>query len=69
MFMDLLDMISNNITQNTLRNVSLSPILQLLIALRYYATGAFQVCHDSVFNNYIKLIQCNDTFYILDSFR
>jgi len=69
MFMDLLDMISNNITQNTLRNVSLSPMIQLLIALRYYATGAFQVCHDSVFNIYSKLTQCNITFYILGSFR
>ncbi|CAI6368620.1 unnamed protein product [Macrosiphum euphorbiae] len=42
MFMNLLDMISHNINQNTLRNMSLSPMLQLLIALRYYATGAFQ---------------------------
>jgi len=43
MLIELLDMVQDALCQNTLRNMSLSPILQLLIALRYYATGAFQV--------------------------
>jgi len=40
--MELLGMIQDNISHDTKRNMSLSPVLQLLIALRYYATGAFQ---------------------------
>lgn len=42
MFMELLGMIQDSISHDTKRNMSLSPVLQLLIALRYYATGAFQ---------------------------
>jgi len=41
--MILLNMIGENIKHKTLRNSSLSPEIQLLIALRYYATGTFQV--------------------------
>lgn len=67
--MDLLDMISDSVVQNTQRNVSLSPILQLLIALRYYATGAFQVCHDFLFNVYLQFIWCSNQCYNLGSFR
>jgi len=43
MLIELLDMLQDRLCQNTQRNMSLSPILQLLIVLRYYATGAFQV--------------------------
>lgn len=43
MVIELLDMVQDRLCQNTQRNMSLSPILQILIALRYYATGAFQV--------------------------
>ena len=37
-------MIGENIEHKTLRNFSLSAEVQILIALRYYATGTFQVC-------------------------
>jgi len=43
MLIELLDMVQDDLCQNTQRNMSLSPILQLLITLRYYATDAFQV--------------------------
>jgi len=43
MLIELLDMVQDALCQNTFRNMSLLPILQLLVALRYYATGAFQV--------------------------
>ncbi|XP_060855453.1 putative nuclease HARBI1 [Metopolophium dirhodum] len=42
MFIELLDMVQDHLCQNTQCSMSLSPILQLLIALRYYATGVFQ---------------------------
>ncbi|CAI6359398.1 unnamed protein product [Macrosiphum euphorbiae] len=42
-FMILLHMIGDSIKHKTNRSSSLSPVLQLLIALRYYATGAFQM--------------------------
>ncbi|KAF0767076.1 putative nuclease HARBI1 [Aphis craccivora] len=42
MFIELLNMIQDHLHHNSHRNMSLSPMLQLLIALRYYATGAFQ---------------------------
>lgn len=41
--MILVHMIGDAIKHKTLRSSSISPELQLLIALRYYATGAFQV--------------------------
>ncbi|CAI6357630.1 unnamed protein product [Macrosiphum euphorbiae] len=41
-FMILLHMIGENIEHKTLRNFSLSAEVQILIALRYYATGTFQ---------------------------
>lgn len=37
MFMELLGMIQDSISHDRKRNMSLSPVLQLLIALRYYA--------------------------------
>ncbi|KAF0704107.1 putative nuclease HARBI1 [Aphis craccivora] len=40
--MILLHMIGENIEHKTLRNFSLSAQVQILIALRYYATGTFQ---------------------------
>jgi len=43
MLIELLEMIQHGLCQNTHLNMSLSPILQLLISLRYYATNAFQV--------------------------
>lgn len=39
----LVHMIGDSIKHKTKRSSSLSPELQLLIALRYYATGTFQV--------------------------
>ncbi|CAI6348198.1 unnamed protein product [Macrosiphum euphorbiae] len=42
MFIELLNMIQDDLHHNSHRNMSLSPMLQLLIARRYYATGAFQ---------------------------
>jgi len=37
-------MIKDEIMHQTSRNNAISPVNQLLVALRYYATGAFQVC-------------------------
>ncbi|XP_063931798.1 putative nuclease HARBI1 [Zophobas morio] len=39
----IITLIEDNIAPMTLRNCSLSPADQLLIALRFYATGAFQI--------------------------
>lgn len=44
MFSELLNMIQDHLHHSTQHNMFLSPMLQLLITLRYYATGAFQVC-------------------------
>lgn len=41
MLIELLNMVQNALCQNTLLNMLLSSIIQLLIALKYYATGAF----------------------------
>jgi len=61
MFIELLDMIKEYLCQNTQRNMSLSPTLQLLIALRYYATGAFQV---NILDCYVCLIKHFKLLYI-----
>lgn len=42
-FLILLHMIEDEIKHQTCRNNAISPVNQLLVALRYYATGAFQV--------------------------
>ena len=39
----VLQEIENRLTYNTNRNLPLSPMQQLLIALRFYATGTFQI--------------------------
>jgi len=36
-------MIEDEIMHQTSRNNAISPVNQLLVALQYYATGAFQV--------------------------
>lgn len=41
-FMEIFDLIKNNLEPATRRNKSIPGQLQLLIALRFYATGAFQ---------------------------
>jgi len=43
MFIELLNMIQDHLQHNTHRNMSLSPMIPILIALSYYATGDFQV--------------------------
>jgi len=43
-FLILLHMIEDEIIHQTCRNNAISPVNQLLVGLRYYATGAFQVC-------------------------
>lgn len=43
MFAELLHMIGENIQHNTKRNHAIEPSIQLLIALRFLATGTFQV--------------------------
>lgn len=42
-FMVLLYMIEDNIKHRTCRNNAILPAIQLLVALRFYATGAFEV--------------------------
>lgn len=40
----LLPLVGDNLVKLSKRGLPISPILQLLIALRFYATGNFQVC-------------------------
>jgi hypothetical protein len=46
----ILDLIENNLTYLSYRNDPISPMLQLLIALRFYATGTFQMCVGDCFS-------------------
>lgn len=41
--MDLLNLICNDLKHPTNRSNAIKPEIKLLISLRYYATGAFQV--------------------------
>lgn len=43
--MVLLSAVGNDLEHYTNRNYAIVPEVQLLIALRYYATGAFQVSY------------------------
>lgn len=52
--MMLLNTIGNDLKRSTNRSFAITPEIQLLIALRYYATGAFQVsCSLTLFTKYV----------------
>lgn len=77
MFSELLDMIQDDVRHNTHRSMALSAMLQLLIVLRHYATGAFQVSvkglHAYIFytiNTFSKtFIEYNKLYRFLYHFR
>lgn len=52
--MMLLNTIGNDLKRSTNRSFAITPEIQLLIALRYFATGAFQVSYFLTF--FIKVI-------------
>lgn len=60
--MEFLNIMHNDIHHNTLRNLSLSPESQLLIVLRYYGMGEFQVC--TYFNIYVITLSVNKKIII-----
>jgi len=47
--MILLNVIGKDIKHGTNRSYAIQPEVQLLIALRFYATGAFQVSFSNLF--------------------
>jgi len=68
--MVLLNAIGNDLEHYTNRNYAIVPEVQLLIALRYYATGAFQVSYicESLLNLILTLFiikNINLVFYML----
>jgi len=68
--MVLLNAIGNDLEHYTNRNYAIVPEVQLLIALRYYATGVFQVSYicESLLNLILTLFiikNINLVFYML----
>ncbi|CAI6353303.1 unnamed protein product [Macrosiphum euphorbiae] len=60
-FIGLLNMVQDSLCQTTHHNMSLSSILQLLIELRYYTTGAFQ----SVLGYHIQIHKSRHMYRII----
>jgi len=52
--MVLLNAVGNDLKHYTSRNYTIIPEIQLLIALRYYATGTFQVTY--IYGSLLNLI-------------
>lgn len=59
--MVLLNAVGNDLKHCTSRNYAIIPEIQLLIALRYYATGAFQVRY--IYGSLLNLIMTLQHFY------